>query len=408
MTYRTHLKSAAITAILAGGAALPVQADIVHPDDVIVQGSICAGFDCINNESFGFDTVRVKENNTRIQFNDTSTGSFPTNNWQIRANSSSSGGPNFLGVIDQGATGESETGTIVFSVAAGARANALIVDGSGRVGLGTGSPVLDLHLVRGNTPSIRLDQDGTSGFTPQVWDLAGNETNFFIRDVTNGSRLPLRIFPNAPSNSLTIEGTTGDIGLGTSSPTAPLHLLETANTAAADPHMLVENNNATAGVRRMFEAKNKGGAFMAISNTNSDVRWNMVSENSATNSRFFINDGSAGAGTYVADAANEFVLDKDGNVIITGTITTTGGTCGGGCDLVFGGDYDLPSIEDHARLMWASGYLPNVGPTLENGPINVSDKVGRLLNELEYAHIYIEQLNQRIKVLEDAQGGEKG
>ena len=31
-------------------------ADQVIPDDLIVQGSACIGLDCVNNESFGFDT----------------------------------------------------------------------------------------------------------------------------------------------------------------------------------------------------------------------------------------------------------------------------------------------------------------------------------------------------------------
>jgi hypothetical protein len=47
--------------------------DQVIPDDLIVQGSGCFGLDCVNNENFGFDTIRTKENNTRIQFDDTST-----------------------------------------------------------------------------------------------------------------------------------------------------------------------------------------------------------------------------------------------------------------------------------------------------------------------------------------------
>ena len=72
--------------------------DDVIPDDLIVQGSACVGLDCVNGEVFGFDTIRMKENNTRIQFDDTSTSAgFPTNNWQIRANSSGSGGGSFLG-----------------------------------------------------------------------------------------------------------------------------------------------------------------------------------------------------------------------------------------------------------------------------------------------------------------------
>jgi len=92
--------------------------DIVQPDDVIDQGSLCVGLDCVNGEVFSFDTIRLKENNTRISFNDTSTtAGFPTNDWTIRANSSASGGASFLAFVDRG-TSESgdETGTIVFEV----------------------------------------------------------------------------------------------------------------------------------------------------------------------------------------------------------------------------------------------------------------------------------------------------
>ena len=77
--------------VLAATPAVSV-ADQVIPDDLIVQGSTCVGFDCINNESFGFDTIRLKENNTRIKFEDTSLAGFPTNDWQLTANDSASGG----------------------------------------------------------------------------------------------------------------------------------------------------------------------------------------------------------------------------------------------------------------------------------------------------------------------------
>jgi hypothetical protein len=198
--------------------------DQVIPDDLIVQGSICAGIDCVNNEDFGFDTIRLKENNTRIQFNDTSnTAGFPTNNWQIRANSSASGGANFLAFVDQGANGFSETGTIVFEVDAGAPANSLKVASNGKVGFRTATPVLDLHTNTTDTPAIRLEQNNSGGFSAQTWDIAGNEASFFIRDVTGGSRLPFRIRPGAPSSSIDISAT-GDVGIGSASPLADLHL----------------------------------------------------------------------------------------------------------------------------------------------------------------------------------------
>ena len=67
--------------------------DQVILDDLIVDGSACIGFDCVNGESFGFDTIRIKENNLRIRAQDTSSSaSFPRNDWQITFNDSANGG----------------------------------------------------------------------------------------------------------------------------------------------------------------------------------------------------------------------------------------------------------------------------------------------------------------------------
>lgn len=219
--------------------------DQVIADDLIVQGSICAGLDCVNNEDFGFDTIRVKENNTRIQFDDTSTSAgFPNNNWQIRANDSGSGGANFLGFVDQGATGNSETGTIVFAVTAGASANSLRVGSNSKVGLRTATPVLDVHANTTDTPAIRLEQNNTGGFTAQTWDIAGNEANFFVRDVTAGSRLPFRIRPGAPTSSIDISAS-GNVGLNNASPGAPLDISGNTTILGADDGLTTRTTATT-------------------------------------------------------------------------------------------------------------------------------------------------------------------
>lgn len=219
--------------------------DFVIADDLIVQGSGCFGLDCVDGESFGFDTIRVKENNTRIQFDDTSTSAgFPNNNWQIRANDSGSGGTNFLGFVDQGATGNSETGTIVFAVNSGASANSLRVASNSKVGLRTATPVLDMHANTTDTPAIRLEQNNTGGFTAQTWDVAGNEANFFVRDVTAGSRLPFRIRPGAPTSSVDIAAN-GNVGVGTASPNARLDLKQIEDTFIGSLHLRRATTNDT-------------------------------------------------------------------------------------------------------------------------------------------------------------------
>ena len=226
--------------------------DQVIPDDLIVQGSACVGLDCVNGEVFGFDTIRLKENNDRIQFDDTSTAAgFPTNNWQIRANSSASGGASFLAFVDQGTTGNSETGTIVFEVDAGAPANSLKVASTGKVGLRTATPVLDVHMNTSDTPAIRFEQNSGGGFTAQTWDVAGNEANFFVRDVTGGSRLPFRIRPGAPTSSIDISAS-GNVGLATASPSLKLEV------RAAAAGLPATSGTTQTGIARLSQGSGAG------------------------------------------------------------------------------------------------------------------------------------------------------
>ena len=224
-------------AFFAATSLVGLMASPALAQNLVVDGSLCVGLDCPASPSFGSDTIRMQENNTRIHFDDTSaSGSFPRNDWEIRANDSTNGGASYLAFVDR------TSGRTVFSVAAAAPTNALIVDSQGDVGIGTSTPSTRIHAIKGDSPTMRLQQDASSGFTAQTWDVAGNETNFFIRDATNGSTLPFRIRPGASSNSLYVDDT-DDIGMGTNSPAASLHVMRSgANEATA----LIESGTADA------------------------------------------------------------------------------------------------------------------------------------------------------------------
>ena len=360
------------------------QADQQILDDLIVGGSICAGLDCSNGESFGFDTIRLKENNLRIRAMDTSnSASFPTNDWQLTFNDSGNGGQNKFSIDDI------DGGRTPFTIEASAPSHSLYVDDGGRIGLGTSTPVVELHVVNGDSPTLRLEQDGSSGFTPQTWDVASNETNFFVRDATNGSRLPFRIRPSAPSNALFID-TDGDVGLGTASPNAALHVAS-GNLNVANGDLTVAGDGTSGGA---LTVSNAGTAQVVLSDS-SDAGPDLKMVLAAGTFRLsFAGTGNA-----------EMELFDNGNMIIPGNLITTGGggacTVADPCDAVFDPEvYQVPSIEEHAAKMWADKHLPAVGPTGPGIPVNVSEKMLRMLNELETAHIYIEQLNSRISELE--------
>ena len=270
----------------------------VIANDLVVQGSNCVGLDCTTGESFGSDTIRLKENNLRIHFQDTSsTGAFPSNDWRIIANDSNNGGLNYLGIED------SNTGRMPFRVEAGADANNLYVEADGDVGIKTANPVVDLHIVEGNTPTLRLEQDGSDGFTPQIWDVAGNEVNFFVRDVTNGSKLSFRIEPNTPQDTLYLDST-GNVGIGKSNPDAKVHVLTNDDSGK----LLFENTNSTQADRVVFHLKNNGKPQFKLENTGNSKSWIITAGN-----KLVIENSD---GTRVMD------LDEDGNLRISGNITT--------------------------------------------------------------------------------------
>jgi hypothetical protein len=87
--HKLLLGTCALALAVSASTGKKAAADQVFASNVIVIGSICSGFDCVSGESFGFDTIKLKENNLRIFFDDTSVASgFPSNNWRLIANDS--------------------------------------------------------------------------------------------------------------------------------------------------------------------------------------------------------------------------------------------------------------------------------------------------------------------------------
>ena len=339
--------------------------DFFINDDVVAVGAGCLGSDCVNNEVFGFENLLLKQNNNRIRMDDTSAAvGFPANDWQLRINDDSSGGLNRFSIEDLTAA------RIPFTILAGAPNDSLVVTATGNVGLGTMAPATELHIVDGDTPTVRLEQDGSSGFTAHTWDVAGNESNFIVRDVTGGNTVPVRIRPGAPSDSIHI-ATGGNVGIGQSTPTDRLHIL-----GAATGGLLIQQTGA-------------GLPQFTLQKDGAPARTWRVRVNTPGN--FVFTDATSGVAPFriVPNAGNDRLVITTTGVDITGTLRVNGVTMTVP-DYVFEPEYELMPLDEVAAFIAANKHLPevpNATDIQENG-LDLSAFPLTLLKKVEELTLY--------------------
>ncbi|WP_136440862.1 hypothetical protein [Pacificoceanicola onchidii] len=345
-------------------------ADLFVAGDTVLDEAVCIGEACTEGEAFA-DSTLLKLNYTqiRLQARDTSNGDYPSTDWTLRFNDTERYG------LDRFSIEDSTFNTIPFSVMSAAPDNSMWISQVGYVGLGTMLPQMPLHVVDDNSATVRLE---TTGASPRIWDMITSASGFFLKDTTAGT-FPFFVSANAPFYALNVNPT-GLVGLGTSLPQAGLHMMRNDGTA----RILVQENSGQKAVREMFKMENNGGSYFTLANTDTGNEWYFVHENN-TQGRFMINHSDGGL---------QMALTRDGNLTILGSLFTAS-ECSAGCDRVFDEDYPLPTIPEQAAMMRERKHLPNVGPTPEDGPFNITKMTGGMLNELEKAHLYIAELEER-------------
>ncbi|HWM93499.1 MAG TPA: tail fiber domain-containing protein [Thermoanaerobaculia bacterium] len=307
---------------------LRTAADQVVPDDLIVDGKGCIGLGCVNNEAFGAEALRLKQGVVRLRFQDTSSGAFPGNDWQITVNDSASGGANRFSIEDV------DGAKTPLTIRAGAPDNSVYVDGTGRFGLGTATPAERFHLLDSADANTLATVENTSTGVNGVGVLRARSDSATVNFQAHGSGRTISRFGQTlaswteflqvSGNGLIIGtvvdkplilGTnsanrlhitpTGSVGLGTSAPAQKFHLAGSDGATSA----LIQETNGTAATRTMLQLSNNGGVRLNYVDTSLGVTWgaNMISGNFK-----FI---KAGAGLTAFD------LQGNGNLTIGGTLT---------------------------------------------------------------------------------------
>lgn len=139
---------------------------------------------------------------------------------------------------------------------------------------------------------------------------AGNETNFFIRDVTNGSKLPFRIRPGAATSSIDI-GSDGHVAMGTADADVHLHVYGTdaTNAAGNTTALKVENASGTKKPRHMVYIVNNGASTITFDDTSQVHDWYF-----GTSIQNHFRIGYHGTGTL-------FEVEDSGDATVTGDMS---------------------------------------------------------------------------------------
>jgi hypothetical protein len=166
----------------------------------------------------------------------------------------------------------------------------------------------------------------------------------------------------AQTDALFIDAT-GKVGIGTSTPTQPLHVVHPA--APSNTLILVDNGG--------------GPARFRIRNGSTGETWN-IGHQSPSGTGLVYSD--------VGDAVSEMLLDVNGNLTIAGSLTTAGDFYP---DYVFGDDYPLMPLSELAAYIDRNGHLPRV-PTSDEvsrrGGVNMSELQLLLLEKVEELTLY--------------------
>ena len=160
-------------------------------------------------------------------------------------------------------------------------------------------------------------------------------------------------------------------------------------------------NTATPGKPLTVRGQGSDSELIGLKDDGDSLQWHLnlksgglnFVESSVADFRLFLQDGgNVGIGTG----------DPQGTLDVNGPIMQRGGDLH--ADYVFEDDYQLESIEEHSESMWREKHLPAVGAGKKDEQsreyVELGDQQRGILEELEKAHIYIEQLNNQNKRLE--------
>ncbi|MCF6224854.1 MAG: hypothetical protein L3J22_00925 [Xanthomonadales bacterium] len=281
------------------------------------------------------------------------------------------------------------TWTIPFAAHVDAPSNSILISSSGAVTVAGGINDLGTIFTVGNSTTSRtqmsfVDADGSMEI--EYGQGLGNVLEF-----ERAGGAIVRFDMDAPSSSISLDGQ-GWVGFGTNSPDSQIDI------SNSGPAFRLTNTGPGAGIWEVFVNPNTGRFNLANRQAGANVVPFKFDDGAGNNLLRIGISGTNGlasrtvsiGGASVGEAA---VLDVRGSIMVDGSVIHA--------DFVFEPDYELMSIKENANFMWQNKHLPSLpkAPKGLRGPVNLVGHQMGILEELEKAHIYIEQLHKNSEAL---------
>jgi hypothetical protein len=188
----------------------------------------------------------------------------------------------------------------------------------------------------------------------------------------------------------------GDVGVGTNTPGQKFHVQENVD---ANTFILVENLGTGTASNGTLRAASNAAAVNFQAHGSGRVISRFGTSLAGWAEFLQVTGNGLIVGTF---AAKPLILGTNSTKVLeitpTGSILHRGSTIH--ADYVFEPDFALESIDEHAEFMWSNKHLPGIAPARkdENGLdiVDLGQDRRGVVEELEKAHIYIDQLNDRL------------
>lgn len=302
------------------------------------------------------------------------------------------------------------------------------------VGIGTANPLMKLHVTHSDSAIALLENTTTlnTGVKTALYFKTGSGLTSFtgavktIGESTGSARMGLFTFAAFNANGLLERMSitdVGDVGIGTISPLARLHVRNGDEGVA----MFENTQSLTTNISNSIYFKTGSGTYpytgaiktVGESNATARLGFFTFASTSATGllERMSISDnGNIGIGKSNPQVA----LDINGNVVIGNSTSVAASGYklsvegkimseevrvllkANWPDYVFDKSYALKSLPELEKYIDVNKHLPNVpaAAEVEKGGIMLGDMNGKLLEKIEELSLYIIQLNKKIVSIE--------